>query len=333
MRRDTTIDFLRFLGLSLIILVHVNPPFFIKQLRCFDVPLMVFVSGLSASGKEISNIGQFLLNRSKRLLIPVWVFLLFYLSVLYFLQFYLLPEQYLTWTMIWRSFLLLDHSIGYVWIIRVFLLIMIATPFLCRIVNRCNSLFSFWSLIFISLFVIEVFVYISSQCENIFLLRFFLQDILIYTLSYSIFFILGLRLRYMQVNEKLYELYIVIVLSLCYVCSYMISYGFPIMITPTFKEPPHSYYIVYGLLMSIILWNIKPVIDKISNYRFFSFVGQNTIWIYLWHMPLVLVSSKIHLNWSYKYILVYFLAIFIFYVQYFIVKKINNSTMTKYFLG
>jgi fucose 4-O-acetylase-like acetyltransferase len=52
--RDLRIDILRVAGLLLIILAHVSPPFLLFQFRTFDVPLMVFVSGLSylAAGKK-----------------------------------------------------------------------------------------------------------------------------------------------------------------------------------------------------------------------------------------------------------------------------------------
>lgn len=50
-QRDLYIDFLRFIGISLIILAHVEAPSGITQFRSFDVPLMVFVSGLSFSTK------------------------------------------------------------------------------------------------------------------------------------------------------------------------------------------------------------------------------------------------------------------------------------------
>lgn len=42
-QRDLYIDFLRFIGISLIILAHVEAPSGITQFRSFDVPLMVFV--------------------------------------------------------------------------------------------------------------------------------------------------------------------------------------------------------------------------------------------------------------------------------------------------
>ena len=37
-------DYLKFLGLVLVILAHVNAPAMLQQFRSFDVPLMVFIS-------------------------------------------------------------------------------------------------------------------------------------------------------------------------------------------------------------------------------------------------------------------------------------------------
>lgn len=48
LRRIGYIDFLKTLGLLLLILAHVDAPAFILQLRCFDVPLMVILSGILA---------------------------------------------------------------------------------------------------------------------------------------------------------------------------------------------------------------------------------------------------------------------------------------------
>lgn len=55
MNRDISIDLLRFVGLSCIIFAHIDAPFVLNQLRCFDVPLMLFVSGLTCSGRSIPD--------------------------------------------------------------------------------------------------------------------------------------------------------------------------------------------------------------------------------------------------------------------------------------
>ena len=76
MNRDISIDLLRFVGLSCIIFAHIDAPFVLNQLRCFDVPLMLFVSGLTCSGRSIPDYFGYMLKRTKRLLIPTWSFLL-----------------------------------------------------------------------------------------------------------------------------------------------------------------------------------------------------------------------------------------------------------------
>ena len=73
-QRDLYIDFLRFIGISLIILAHVEAPSGITQFRSFDVPLMVFVSGLSFSTKG-GGFWKYVWKRVKRLCIPVYLFL------------------------------------------------------------------------------------------------------------------------------------------------------------------------------------------------------------------------------------------------------------------
>jgi len=45
--RVVQIDILRFIGLSLIVFAHVKPPTILFEIRSFDVPLMLFISGMS----------------------------------------------------------------------------------------------------------------------------------------------------------------------------------------------------------------------------------------------------------------------------------------------
>lgn len=57
--RDLSIDLMRAIGLLCVILAHVNPPATLMQIRCFDVPLMLFVSGLVFSGRKPNFRGVF----------------------------------------------------------------------------------------------------------------------------------------------------------------------------------------------------------------------------------------------------------------------------------
>ena len=55
--RDIEVDVLRSIGILLIILAHIKAPLMLTIIRCFDVPLMVFVSGLCYSGKTLMGGG------------------------------------------------------------------------------------------------------------------------------------------------------------------------------------------------------------------------------------------------------------------------------------
>jgi len=73
--RNERIDFLRFLGLCMIILAHVDPSDGLFQLRNFDVPLMVLISGVSFGlSYKGEPYGSYVWKRVKRLLLPVWIF-------------------------------------------------------------------------------------------------------------------------------------------------------------------------------------------------------------------------------------------------------------------
>lgn len=333
MKRDLYIDFLRFIGLSFIILVHVNPPVNVAQVRCFDVPLMLFVSGLTASSSRHYRYVDYVTNRTKRLIIPVWMFLAAYLPILYFVQFKFLPEQYLTGEMIVRSFLLLDNSIGYVWIIRIFLIVMLATPFILKLNNRIENIRLFVFVVVAAVFALEGIHLIGVQCDKESVASFVVVDIIQYGIAYSIPFMLGVRCRNAEKKEQHKLLAFVIVVFTVSLVYYVFSYGLPIRITPNFKTPPHSYYIVYGCFVSVVLWQMKTKISKWLTNKYFILLGQNTIWIYLWHMPLALVSNRLSDSWVVRYIFVYGTAILIFMIQRSIVNKINSDFARKYLLG
>lgn len=62
--RDIEVDVLRSIGILLIILAHIKAPLMLTIIRCFDVPLMVFVSGLCYSGKTLMGGVQKVLHQT-----------------------------------------------------------------------------------------------------------------------------------------------------------------------------------------------------------------------------------------------------------------------------
>ena len=145
------IDYLKLIGLLFIILAHVCNNPYIMQLRNFDVPLMVIISGFLACGsykrsmEKDKSILKYYWKRITRLLIPTWLFLTFYfilMKMVYINEVY--PYDF---SKILRSYLLID-GIGYVWVIRVYLMCSFITPLILYLNDKIkNNKIKFMTLI------------------------------------------------------------------------------------------------------------------------------------------------------------------------------------------
>ncbi len=127
------IDYLKVIGLLCIILAHISTDANILQIRNFDVPLMVIISGYLAvesfkrALKKEKPFLRYYWKRISRLLIPTWIFL-----IVFFVVMTLFPVNGLypyDNNFIINSFLLLN-GISYVWIIRMFLICAFITQYL-----------------------------------------------------------------------------------------------------------------------------------------------------------------------------------------------------------
>lgn len=65
------IDRLKVLGLMFVILAHVDLPIWLAQIRCFDVPMLVFVSAyLARKSYKNDNVCGYYRKRFFRLAVP-----------------------------------------------------------------------------------------------------------------------------------------------------------------------------------------------------------------------------------------------------------------------
>lgn len=188
MNRDLTIDYLRFIGLTFIILAHVQPPEVLFNVRCFDVCMMLFVSGLAFSGRRPDFSLRFLANRAMRLIVPVYLFLTCYFLAVALLKcigidFGVRSEHVI------GSYLLME-GIGYVWIIRVFLLVALLTPFLLKLDKNVGSPYLLVAILLAGMLLAEMLM--SHQVGYGSLL---VREYIYYAIGYSVLFVLGLRIR------------------------------------------------------------------------------------------------------------------------------------------
>jgi fucose 4-O-acetylase-like acetyltransferase len=316
--RDSRIDFLRFLGLAMIILAHVGPPEVIFQLRNFDVPLMVIVAGLSfrASFKDRSYF-SYLWGRIKRLVFPVWLFLSLYFFVNYLASSFVpMPDLNTVLT----SYLLLG-GIGYVWIIRVFLLVAIASPFIHSYSLRQSSNVAYLISIVIAYLLYELLLAYCLPFPDSALFLIF-KNIFLYLIPYAIVFSIGVRLPDLKKNELTALILISFSIFMSWVAWYWITMD-KFVSTQQYKYPPQCYYLSYALFFSFVMYGVSgKIIEQFNKINLLLpiiyFIGQNSIWIYLWHIPLL---RMIKLPFYLRYPLVFFAATSIAFLQVKIVKK------------
>lgn len=337
-KRDTSIDLLRFIGLTLIILAHIGlsrSTSVLFQLRSFDVPLMVFTSGLAFSGKNIGKYLPFLWKRTLRLIVPVYIFVTIYILLNPLLSSWGLVKEYSADIIAGTYMLRLNPSIGYVWIIRVFLIMMLVTPLLVRI---DKSIKSEWKCLGVVL-VLLAMQHIMVQIFHLIRPNWFVQDWLLYIFGYSAVFLWGLLARRASSRMLYITIAVMAFAMVAYAFQMHSQYGTWMRLQAT-KYPPRLYFLLWGMLMSGLLWISSAQWTRVLNNKLFTFIGRNTIWIYLWHIPFVNIVVKgpfdgWHPIW--KYIFVYVAAVCIYIIQYRLVKMAQNrwpdNRVTKFFVG
>lgn len=337
-QRDPSIDLLRFIGLTMIILAHIGlsrSTSLLFQLRSFDVPLMVFTSGLAFSGKNVGSYLPFIGKRTLRLIVPVYIFVAAYILLNPILSGWGLVENYSAEKIAGTFMLRLNPSIGYVWIIRVFLIVMLVTPLLIKMDKALKNDWVCLGAIAAVLAAQHLLVGWLKPMKP----GWFIQDWVLYICGYSAVFMWGLRAR--KASPEASFVALLMLAAVLFFCGYGMyeEYGTLMKLQAT-KYPPQLYFLVWGMFISGILWFTRKWWTKVMDNRLFTFIGQNTIWIYLWHIPFVNIVVKgpfdaWHPLW--KYIFVYVAALCIYALQYKIVgmvrKRWPNNVITKYFVG
>ncbi len=200
-QRNYTIDFLRTFGVLLTILAHVGAPEIVNNLRTFDVVLLVVLSGMCMTKCDsIDSIPKYLSyiwKRIKRLVLPTYIMLIIMFPVLYIAYTIVFHREFF-WTsqQMINSFLLLNEGIGYVWIVRVYLLVALVSPILARIAKKASEV-KFWGIFAGCLVINELMYVISCSLGEGWKANEFLQNIVFYILPYSLAAMYGMRLTIM----------------------------------------------------------------------------------------------------------------------------------------
>ena len=270
-KRNTAVDILRVIGLILVICAHCSFPEWFIRFRDFDVVLLVFVSGisynLSLSRHQSQGWTEYALRRFRRLVLPVWYFLIFF-----FVFFFLLGRRFTVSQMI-QSFALLAGGILFVWVYRIMLTSSLLNPLTVKAAEGQSKI----SLILISVLVIAGsdmiyqfgFAHLGTAGKV-------LEYLITYTAGYGAVSFLGCEFPGMDRRQKT-------VMTAVFAVLFLLT-GL-ILHFPDFydwKYPPMMYYISYGLMCSGILYMVFEHVT--AENRLIRWLSQNCMNIFIWHI-------------------------------------------------
>lgn len=303
MNRDVRIDVLRALAIILIVMAHINPPFFIFQLRTFDVPAMALLLGMSFALSKRYNRRETYLNyvikRFKRLIIPTWVFLTIFFLFVFFVGLVSRIEFPYNFTTIITSYTLIS-GIGYVWIIRVFFIIAIFSPILYFLSKKVQKTTFQTTIFFLLLIFQSILCQFSTTLPSFFGKAF--QDLVGISFGYLICAFIGMWVvNFDKMRLKFFSLISLVVFIIIGVFT-----SFPPVNNQ--KYPPTPYFLSYGigisLLFLVLLTNEKVTIFY-SKCTLVKWLSMHSIEIYYWHIFPVTFFSYFFpdINWIVKFIL------------------------------
>lgn len=331
-KNEEIIDILKTIGILMIILAHVCDNKIIMQIRSFDVPLLVIVSGMLSisSCKKSKSIKDYYKKRILRLIIPTYIFIIFYFILIKLLKIVVGDYDYrVDIAALIKSFLLMD-GIGYIWIIRIYLLTAIITPLIIKLkeLNK-NKLYLG---ILIGIYIVYEITYLLIGDANL-----FLKNILYYIIPYGCILAIGMECSEFNKKKSTKKYFFGIIAMIIYVISAIIMYLIhgEYIYTSVFKYPPRIYYISYAVFISMVLIiileriNLKKISKKILNSV--NFISRHSLWIYIWHVIYIsmLEWGNFEINWIIEYFIIVLISVVTTIIQNKILDKVEKKRRYK----
>lgn len=330
-RRDITIDYLKFVGLIGLLIAHTSSNTVLLFIREFDVNLLIILSAMLANRTASklsceSDVGDYWKKRFYRLALPTWIFITVYIIINYFFGFVDLKPINMI-----RAYLLQDNSIGYVWIIYVYLIVALEMPFLVRLdIRKPTSRY-------IYLCIVALYFVLYHLSSN-----YYYRVIVLYPIIYGLISILAINWDTLFLKKKRFFIFGNVLACVLYaiVKTQVKKEGVPLV--GEYKYPPKLYYLTYTLAVAFLLIelfrriNFAKMPKLISNY--IIFISKSSLWFYLWHIFTLQLAARFSESEVIRFLFVLIITSFIISVQNYIVmaleKKTNiNKSFLKIFKG
>lgn len=290
-KRFLEIDMLRGLAILAMILIHTtyyflsdNIALFIWTWSQFAVPVFIFCAAYLFFQKPQTPSSSYLKKRFFRLLKPYYIFLLFFIPILYFIN----PEKIDTKYILQSMFIIGGVDIN--WLILLFFLLTFIFPLLSLCFKKYKLLFVIYSILSVTASVLFIFNKISFSYKYIFWLPWSVIPIFTY------FFVLW---EY----KKNFAIYLTFISGIIFVFSYyleLISKHSLGMYEN--KYPPTIYFLSYGIFIISIIYLLSRIIVKNKTVTkaisFFSLYSYSIYFIHYTILIILVSYIKYIYNWT-----------------------------------
>ena len=322
--RDKSIDVLRAIALTGLIIIHISPSIgWIREIRNFDVPLMVFLSGVSyalSTGGANIIISSYVYKRFQRLILPTWIFLLLYHSVVIIVS--LVSTHSVNWIGISKTAIVnFTFMTGwYIWIMRLFFIVALFAPLLSKF-TKSSKLIHLYLFVTVVLLLNEFLVlWIGEDCPT--------SDwrvILEMNIPYFVVFCIGTFISKMSKKNITTMMFCTIIVFIAIALCIKNDTG-AFQSLQTYKYPPQAYYMTYGISVALLLWLIRDkivaIFEKMKILNVVEFIGSHTMWIYFWHIFLLVYIADFISIATVRFLVVYVFACLFTYLQSIVINKI-----------
>ena len=328
-KRIKSLDILKSIGLVCIVIAHINAPSLVAQARNFDVVLLLIVSTRLFLDKNNNQqlrwkqYASYIWKRIKRLLFPTYLFLgIFFLGAIVIKPYPFDIKQILD------SFLLRD-GIGYVWIVRLYLILAIMLPIVTSSLKKRQVWGARYELLIAGCLIVAQEVLYNLGLFNGSII---LNDVVGYILPCVAIIVWTDWIKRASMKKILWMSLACTLIFIITACIYLVRTG-EFQPTQIAKYPFRLYYLSYAFAASsglILLMKNKKIVSRLWN-RGVLFLSMHSFWIYLWHIPFVFfINWKFPgLNWLIKFIVVLIGACVITLSQAIVTKKLYKIGVNK----
>ncbi len=281
------IDILRGIAIIAMIVIHVSVyflkdrgVFYLWDSLQFAVPVFLFCSSYISFRRDqmvsLQYFPKYLYKRLKRLLVPYWSFLVFYVPLVYFYE----PSQ-ISLSQTARFATLTTSGNDVSWLVLLFVLSAIIVPLVLFLEKKHNVLF--WILGVVS-FVSSIFLLVFKSPVHFKLVMW-----LPWTLM---FYFTWCFVKKERSKGKLLELFITSVIAYAFLLFYLPETGQSVVHYDN-KYPPNLFHLSYGMASIIALYYLakKKIFDLPYLKQSIAFLSRYSYSIYFIHFLILYVMT------------------------------------------